>query len=402
MHGRAQARVVVLVRRGADSKTYASSGRESIIGRDSPRSAARLTTASSAPPDLRQADAFCSAARPFQPTLIRPMSASVSADPTRSSALRLAREVIDIEARAVAALAERIDAAFLRAVELLLACRGRVVVSGVGKSGHIGRKLAATLASTGTPALFVHAAEAAHGDLGMITAQDVVIALSYSGETSELLTIVPVIKREGTPMIAMTGSDTSSLARHADVHLNVHVDKEACPLNLAPTSSTTAMLALGDALAIACLDARGFGAEDFARSHPGGALGRRLLTRVADIMRTGDALPTVPHGASVLEAVAEISRKRLGMTAIVDQAGTVLGVFTEGDLRRLIERVGDVRTLAVREVMTRNPLSVSSAMLAAEAARILDASLRNQLLVIDDGRLVGALHMHDLTAAKVL
>lgn len=331
------------------------------------------------------------------------MPAVPAADPsTRSSALALAREVIDIEARAVAALADRIDAAFLRAVDLLLACRGRVVVSGVGKSGHIGRKLAATLASTGTPALFVHAAEAAHGDLGMITAQDVVIALSYSGETSELLTIVPVIKREGTPMIAMTGSDQSSLARHADVHLNVHVDKEACPLNLAPTSSTTAMLALGDALAIACLDARGFGAEDFARSHPGGALGRRLLTRVADIMRSGEALPTVGERATVLEAVAEISRKRLGMTAIVDDAGRVLGVFTEGDLRRLIERVGDVRTLAVSEVMTRNPLSVPSAMLAAEAARILDASLRNQLLVIDDGRLVGALHMHDLTAAKVL
>ncbi|MCU0952716.1 MAG: KpsF/GutQ family sugar-phosphate isomerase [Burkholderiaceae bacterium] len=320
----------------------------------------------------------------------------------RSSALALAREVIEIEARAVAALAERIDASFQRAVDLLLACRGRVVVSGVGKSGHVGRKLAATLASTGTPALFVHAAEAAHGDLGMITAQDVVIGLSYSGETAELLTIVPVIKREGTPMIAMTGSDGSSLARHADVHLNVHVDKEACPLNLAPTSSTTAMLALGDALAIACLDARGFGAEDFARSHPGGALGRRLLTRVADIMRTGEALPTVPRDACVLQAVAEISRKRLGMTAIVDDAGTVLGVFTEGDLRRLIERVGDVRTLAVSEVMTRDPLSVPSAMLAAEAARILDKSLRNQLLVIDGGRLVGALHMHDLTAAKVL
>ncbi|MCU0939628.1 MAG: KpsF/GutQ family sugar-phosphate isomerase, partial [Burkholderiaceae bacterium] len=272
----------------------------------------------------------------------------------------------------------------------------------VGKSGHIGRKLAATLASTGTPALFVHAAEAAHGDLGMITPQDAVIALSYSGETSELLTVVPVLKREGTPMIAMTGNPASSLARHADVHLNVHVEKEACPLNLAPTSSTTAMLALGDALAIACLDARGFGAADFARSHPGGALGRRLLTRVADLMRTGEALPSVPLGASVLEAVAEISRKRLGMTAVIDADGTVAGIFTEGDLRRLIERVGDVRTLAVRDVMTAGPLAVPSTMLAAEAARILDASLRNQLLVIDDGRLVGALHMHDLTSAKVL
>lgn len=317
-------------------------------------------------------------------------------------ALALAREVIAIEAAAVAALAARIDADFQRAVDLLLACRGRVVVSGVGKSGHIGRKLAATLASTGTPALFVHAAEAAHGDLGMITPQDAVIALSYSGETSELLTVVPVLKRDGTPLIAMTGNPASSLARHADVHLNVHVEKEACPLNLAPTSSTTAMLALGDALAIACLDARGFGAADFARSHPGGALGRRLLTRVADLMRTGEALPRVPISASVLEAVAEISRKRLGMTAVIDADGKVAGIFTEGDLRRLIERIGDVRTLAVRDVMTAGPLAVPSTMLAAEAARILDASLRNQLLVIDDGRLVGALHMHDLTSAKVL
>jgi arabinose-5-phosphate isomerase len=331
------------------------------------------------------------------------MTSAVAPDCSpRASALDLAREVIDIEARSVAALAERIDGNFLRAVDLLLACSGRVVVSGVGKSGHIGRKLAATLASTGTPALFVHAAEAAHGDLGMITPDDAVIALSYSGETSELLTVVPALKREGTPMIAMTGNPASSLARHADVHLNVHVEKEACPLNLAPTSSTTAMLALGDALAIACLDARGFGAQDFARSHPGGALGRRLLTRVADIMRTGEALPAVPLDASVLEAVAEISRKRLGMTAVIDLQGRVAGIFTEGDLRRLIERVGDVRSLAVRDVMTAGPLSVPSTMLAAEAARILDASLRNQLLVIDDGRLVGALHMHDLTAAKVL
>jgi arabinose-5-phosphate isomerase len=320
----------------------------------------------------------------------------------REGALALAREVLALESQAVAALATRIGDDFLRAVTLLLDCRGRAVVSGVGKSGHIGRKLAATLASTGTPALFVHAAEAAHGDLGMITRDDVLIALSYSGEAAELLTILPVIKRAGTPLIALTGNPASSLARHADVHLNVQVDKEACPLNLAPTSSTTATLAMGDALAIACLDARGFGAADFARSHPGGALGRRLLTRVADIMRTGDALPTVPLSASVLEAVAEISRKRLGMTAVLDEAGAVAGIFTEGDLRRLIERVGDVRSVALREVISASPLSVPSSMLAAEAARILDASLRNQLLVIDDGRLVGALHMHDLSAAKVL
>jgi arabinose-5-phosphate isomerase len=320
----------------------------------------------------------------------------------RSGALALAREVLALESQAVAALAARIDDDFLRAVALLLDCRGRAVVSGVGKSGHIGRKLAATLASTGTPALFVHAAEAAHGDLGMITRDDVLIALSYSGEASELLTILPVLKREGTPLIALTGNPASSLARHADVHLNVQVEKEACPLNLAPTSSTTATLAMGDALAIACLDARGFGAADFARSHPGGALGRRLLTSVADIMRTGEALPTVPLSASVLEAVAEISRKRLGMTAVLDETGAVAGIFTEGDLRRLIERVGDVRSVALRDVISASPLSVPSSMLAAEAARILDASLRNQLLVIDDGRLVGALHMHDLSAAKVL
>jgi len=310
--------------------------------------------------------------------------------------------VLAIESQAVAALADRLDSAFMQAVELLLACRGRVVVCGVGKSGHVGRKIAATLASTGTPALFVHAAEAAHGDLGMITPADVLIALSYSGETAELLTIVPLVKLEGTPMIAITGNPASSLARHANVHLDVHVDKEACPLNLAPTSSTTATLALGDALAIACMEARGFGPSDFARSHPGGALGRRLLTRVADIMRTGEAVPSVTIKSSVLDAVAEIGRKRLGMTAILDAEGRLLGVFTEGDLRRLIERVGDVRTLRVADVMTRNPLTVPPGMLAAEAARILDASLKNQLLVIDDGRLVGALHMHDLTAAKVL
>ncbi|MCS6945159.1 MAG: KpsF/GutQ family sugar-phosphate isomerase [Sutterellaceae bacterium] len=319
-----------------------------------------------------------------------------------SSALALAREVLRIEAEAVAALVDRIGSDFQRAVDLLLASRGRVVVSGVGKSGHIARKIAATLASTGTPALFVHAAEAAHGDLGMVTPQDVVIALSYSGETAELLTIVPILKREGTPLIALTGNAHSSLARHADVHLDVHVEKEACPLNLAPTSSTTAMLALGDALAIACLDARGFGPQDFARTHPGGALGRRLLLRVADIMRTGEAVPRVGLQASVMDAVREMTAKRIGMTAIVDDDGRVAGIFTEGDLRRLIERVGDVRPLAVADVMTRSPLTIGPQALAAEAARLLDQTLRNQLLVVEDGRLVGALHMHDLAAAKLL
>jgi arabinose-5-phosphate isomerase len=319
-----------------------------------------------------------------------------------ASALTLAREVIAIEAESVAALAERIDDQFLRAIELLLACRGRVVVSGLGKSGHIARKIAATFASTGTPALFVHAAEAAHGDLGMVTRADVFIAMSYSGESDELLTIVPLIKREGTPLIAITGKADSTLARYAEVHLDCRVAKEACPMNLAPTSSTTAMLALGDALAIACLDARGFGPADFARSHPGGALGRKLLLRVADVMRTGDAVPIVRNDATVLDALHEITLKKIGMTAVVDAQDRVVGVFTEGDLRRLIERVGDVRPLGIAEVMTRNPLTVGSQQLAAEAAEVLDRTLRNQLLVVDEGKLVGALHMHDLAAARLM
>jgi arabinose-5-phosphate isomerase len=331
-----------------------------------------------------------------------PASARTAPDPG-PGALALAREVLAIEGEALAALAARLDGSFLAAVRLLLACRGRVVVSGVGKSGHIARKIAATLASTGTPALFVHAAEAAHGDLGMVTRQDVFVGMSYSGETSELLTIVPVLKREGTPLVAITGNPASSLAQTADVHLDVHVDKEACPLNLAPTSSTTAMLALGDALAIACLDARGFGPEDFARSHPGGALGRRLLLHVADVMRTGADVPVVVEGASVMEAVHEITRKKIGMTAIVRGDGTVAGIFTEGDLRRLIERVGDVREVPISEVMTRTPTAIAPEALAAEAAELLDRTLRNQLLVIDSqGRLAGALHVHDLMAAKVI
>jgi arabinose-5-phosphate isomerase len=331
-----------------------------------------------------------------------PASARTAPDPG-PGALALAREVLAIEGEAVAALAARLDGSFLAAVRLLLACRGRVVVSGVGKSGHIARKIAATLASTGTPALFVHAAEAAHGDLGMVTRQDVFVGMSYSGETSELLTIVPVLKREGTPLVAITGNPASSLAQTADVHLDVHVDKEACPLNLAPTSSTTAMLALGDALAIACLDARGFGPEDFARSHPGGALGRRLLLHVADVMRTGADVPVVVEGASVMEAVHEITRKKIGMTAIVRGDGTVAGIFTEGDLRRLIERVGDVREVPITEVMTRTPTAIAPEALAAEAAELLDRTLRNQLLVVDSqGRLAGALHVHDLMAAKVI
>ncbi len=330
------------------------------------------------------------------------MPPAEAAAPSPANALELARTVLRIEAQAVVALVDRLDEAFLHAVRLLLQCRGRVVVSGIGKSGHVGRKIAATMASTGTPAMFVHAAEAAHGDLGMITRSDVLVALSYSGETAELLTIVPTLKREGTPLVAITGAAGSSLARHADVHLDVRVDKEACPLNLAPTSSTTAMLALGDALAVACLDARGFGPADFARSHPGGALGRRLLTKVGDVMATGADIPSVPLTASVMEAIREISLKRLGMTAVLDADGRVAGIFTDGDLRRLLERGASVRELAVAEVMTRNPLTIGPGALAAEAAQLIESTRRNQLLVVEDGRLVGALHAHDLTAARVL
>lgn len=320
-----------------------------------------------------------------------------------ADALALAREVIHIEAQAVAALESRIDDTFARAVGLLLACRGRVVVTGIGKSGHIGRKLASTLASTGTPSHFVHAAEAAHGDLGMITRDDVLVALSYSGEGDELLTIVPPAKRAGTPLIAMTGNAASSLARLADIHLDVRVEKEACPLNLAPTSSSTAMLAMGDALAIACLSERGFGREDFARSHPGGALGRQLLTRVRDVMRTGDAIPRVASDATVMDAVHEITRKQLGMTAVLDGSGALAGIFTDGDLRRLLERVGDVRALAVADVMTRSPLTIGGDALAVEAARLMDGERRNQLVVIDDARrVIGALNNLDLMNAKVI
>lgn len=319
------------------------------------------------------------------------------------SALALARAVIEDEAQAVAALGARLDGNFLAAVNLLLGCRGRVVVSGIGKSGHIARKIASTLASTGTPAMFVHAAEAAHGDLGMITRDDVFVAFSNSGASPELLTIVPILKRDGTPLIAITGSPGSALGQAADVHLECRVEREACPLNLAPTSSTTAMLALGDALAIACLDARGFSVDDFARSHPGGALGRRLLTRVADIMRSGEDLPIVGPEASVTEALREISRKRIGMTAIAAADGRLLGIFTDGDLRRLLERGSHVRATRVADVMTKQPLTISADALAAEAAQLLDTGRKNQLLVTDgQGRLIGALHVHDLMAAKVI
>jgi arabinose-5-phosphate isomerase len=303
----------------------------------------------------------------------------------------------------VARLAERIDDSFAEACRLVLACRGRVVVSGMGKSGHVARKIAATLASTGTPAFFLHPGEASHGDLGMVTRDDVFVALSNSGGTDELLTIVPGVKRQGARLIAITGNARSALAQLADVHLDAAVDREACPLNLAPTASTTAALALGDALAVALLDARGFGPMDFARSHPGGLLGRRLLTRVADVMRAGDALPTVRAGARLVDAILEITRKRMGMTAVLDADGALAGIFTDGDLRRLLEMGRDLREVHIDDVMTHAPATIDPHALAAEAVRVMEERRISQLLVVDDGRrLVGALGIHDLLAAKVV
>lgn len=322
-------------------------------------------------------------------------------------ALELARETLKIEADAIAAADRRLLAdagpAFTRAVSLLMACRGRVVVSGIGKSGHIARKIAATLSSTGTPAIFVHPAEAAHGDLGMVTEDDVFISISYSGESSELLAILPVIKRMGANMIAMTGNGRSSLAQQADVHIDISVEKEACPLNLAPTASTTVTLALGDALAVALLDARGFREEDFARSHPGGALGRKLLTHIRDVMRTGDAIPAVQPATPLSQALLEITRKGMAMTAIVDDAFRPLGIFTDGDLRRMLEKKQDLTGITVEDLMHANPRSVRPEQLAVEAVELMEQHRINQLLVVDDsGKLVGALHIHDLTRAKVI
>ncbi|HKC45070.1 MAG TPA: KpsF/GutQ family sugar-phosphate isomerase [Burkholderiales bacterium] len=320
-----------------------------------------------------------------------------------ASALALAREVLEIEAAAVAALASRLDERFVAAVRMILECRGRVVVTGIGKSGQIGRKIASTLASTGTPAFFVHPGEASHGDLGMITRDDVAIAISYSGESDELMTILPLVKRLGAGLVALTGDTQSSLAKLADVVLDAAVEKEACPLNLAPTASTTAALALGDALAVALLDARGFGHDDFARSHPGGALGRRLLTHVRDVMRTGEDVPAVAEGAALAEAVLEISRKRMGMTAIVDATRRLVGIFTDGDLRRSLERSVDVHATPVVAVMTRNPRSIRPEALAAEAVEVMEKYKTTQLPVVDaGGQLVGALNIHDLFRAKVL
>ncbi len=317
--------------------------------------------------------------------------------------LALARRVLAIEAAALQALLARLDDGFAQAVELILRCHGRVIVSGIGKSGHIARKIAATMASTGTPAYFVHAAEAVHGDLGMIAKGDVLIAISNSGENEELLTIVPLVKRQGGKLIAITGNPASSLAREADVHLDAHVDEEACPLNLAPTASTTAALALGDALAIALLDARGFGPEDFARSHPGGALGRKLLTHVRDVMQPVERVAKVAAATTVPETLAAISRGGQGMAVVLDDAGAVAGIFTDGDLRRAMERHGDLRQMPVSGVMTKNPHSIAPERLAVEAVEMMERLKINQLLVVDaQGKLAGALNMHDLFRAKVV
>lgn len=317
--------------------------------------------------------------------------------------LRIAQETFQIEAAAVLALASRVGDEFVQAVALMAACRGRVVVMGMGKSGHIGRKIAATLASTGTPALFVHPAEASHGDLGMIQPVDVVLAISNSGESEEVVVILPVLSRLGVPLIAITGALQSTLARQAAVTLDSSVPKEACPLNLAPTASTTVQLALGDALAVALLDARGFKAEDFARSHPGGALGRKLLTHVSDVMRSGAAVPQVRPETSFTGLMREMSAKGLGASAVVDDSQRVLGIFTDGDLRRLIERGVDLRSLSAGEVMHPRPQTVHADALAVNAVALMERHRINSVLVVDaDGMLCGALNTNDLMRAKVI
>jgi len=321
----------------------------------------------------------------------------------RAALVASARKVIGIEARGIDELAPRIDGDFSKACQLILACPGRVVVSGMGKSGHIARKTAATLASTGTPSFFVHPGEASHGDIGMITPDDVVLLLSNSGETEEILTILPFLKRQGNALIAMTGSPKSTLARDADAHLDASVSNEACPLGLAPTASTTAALVLGDALAIALLEARGFTADDFARSHPAGALGRRLL-KISDVMHTGDAIPSVRSDATLTEALMEMSRKGLGMTAIVDDTGVLQGVFTDGDLRRsLDDHAVDMRATSVSHAMSRHPKVIGPDKLAAEAAQLMETYKIHALLVVDVGHhVVGALNIHDLLRARVV
>lgn len=310
--------------------------------------------------------------------------------------------VIKTESEAIADLARSVDDAFVTACAHMLVCEGRIVIIGMGKSGHIGSKIAATLASTGSPAFFVHPGEASHGDLGMITTKDVVMAFSNSGETEEILTILPLIKRLGVPLIALTGNAKSSLGKAADVHIDVSVKQEACPLGLAPTSSTTAALVMGDALAVAMLEHRGFTADDFARSHPGGRLGRRLLLLIRDIMHTGDEVPMVGDDVSLLDALMEMTAKGLGMTAVVDADGQLSGIFTDGDLRRIVDKNTNLAGIAISDVMTKGCKTVSSAGLAAEALQLMESYKINALLVVDDGQVVGALNMHDLLRAGVV
>jgi arabinose-5-phosphate isomerase len=315
----------------------------------------------------------------------------------------MAREVLEIEAKAISDLIGRLDQRFVQAVDTILNCRGRVVVSGIGKSGHIARKIASTLASTGTPAFFVHPAEASHGDLGMVARDDVFIALSNSGESEELLAIIPLLKRQGAKLVAMTGNPQSTLAREADIHLYAGAEKEACPLNLAPTASTTAALALGDALAVALMQAKGFTRDEFAASHPGGTLGRKLLTHVRDVMRTDENAPRVTHTATAMDGMLEVSRGRMGMTTVVDEHGRVVGIFTDGDLRRSLQKGVDLRSAPIADIMTRGPRTIGPDKLAAEAVQIMERYKVNQLVVVDeDQRLLGALNMHDLFRAKVI
>lgn len=315
----------------------------------------------------------------------------------------LALAVINAEAQAVIALADQINQQFVDACHLMLACKGRIVVTGMGKSGHIGGKIAATLASTGTPAFFVHPGEASHGDLGMITRQDVVLALSNSGETAEIVTILPLIKRLGVPLIAMTGQPDSTLAKLATVHINVAVEQEACPLGLAPTSSTTAALVMGDALAVSLLETKGFTRDDFALSHPGGSLGKRLILKVADVMHAGNDVPAVNSSALVSGALLEMTNKKLGMTAVINDEQQVLGIFTDGDLRRMLEKGLDVRSTPIHQVMTVSCATITADLLAVEAMQIMEAKKINALLVVDQqGKLLGALNMHDLLRAGIV
>ena len=325
-------------------------------------------------------------------------------DDADATVIAAGRRVLELEAGALHALRDRLDAHFAHACRIMLACRGRIVTTGMGKSGHVARKIAATLASTGTPAFYVHPGEASHGDLGMITDADVVLALSHSGETEELLTIIPLLKRQGNRLLVMSGNPQSSIARLADLHLDASVPEEACPLGLAPTSSTTAALALGDALAVALLEARGFTREDFARSHPSGSLGRRLLLHITDVMHAGDEVPRVNVQASLAEALVEMSRKRLGMTAVVDDHDILLGVFTDGDLRRALDDARiDLRQARIAEVMTRHPKTIEADCLAVEAAHLMEEHRISALVVVDgERRVIGALNIHDLLRARVV